>query len=160
MLFLFYSLRCNFLVKGNFQKKFELLEKKIQNINMRFVDIFLKQLKNAKTMKELKLIEKTLLLLEHMDLAQDTDSDSLSKNKKQELLDIDDPNEPAFIQLRFAIRKEDYIWRINSSVLPRSEKEFLLLQIERIEKDNSTDYLQKWELLNSMKKYLPKNLQG
>ncbi len=147
------------VMEGKFQKKKRSLAERIINLpeEMRFN--LIKQLKDSTTMKELYLLEKTLLLSENIKLKQkekDFAADFRKNYKKQE---NEDPSNPIFLQIRFAIMKDDFIWKIKSSNFPTYRKEELIKMIEELDKDQSMDLLKKWQTLNEMKKYIPTDEQ-
>lgn len=152
------------------QEKKKLLEKRIKLLPSRSRENILKQLKNAKNLNDLMLIEKTLNLTEQITLAtkhnkndssfKNTDKNSSQNgnsnkqpNKKEETFDDSGPSN---LQIRFAIKKDDYLWKIRTSSLSRDQKEDLIKIINDLDKDNSLDLLKKWELLKEIEKYIPR----
>lgn len=153
------------------QEKKKLLEKRIKTLPSRSRDNILKQLKDAKNLNDLMLIEKTLNLTEKITLAtkhnkkeenkpnkanENKDNSNASKKDSKTSDEFDDSSGPSNLQIRFAIKRDDYLWKIRMSNLSRDQKQDLIKIIDDLDKDNSLDLLKKWELLNEMKKYIPR----
>lgn len=153
------------------KEKKKLLEKRIKALPSRSRENILKQLENAKNLNDLMLIEKTLNLTDKISLAtkhhkkeskdnkakEKTGNNQANKTKKEEKkVESFDEEGASNLQIRFAIKKDDYIWKIKTSDLPREQKEDLIKVIEDLDKDNALDLLKKWEMLNEMKKYIPR----
>ena len=145
------------------QEKKELLEKRIKTLPSKSRDNILKQLKDAKNLNDLMLIEKTLNLKHNKkeenkpnknDETKDNSNANKQDNNKND--EFDDSSGPSNLQIRFAIKRDDYLWKIRMSNLSRDQKQDLIKIIDDLDKDNSLDLLKKWELLNEMKKYITK----
>ncbi len=142
-------------MEGKFQSKRRALAERIDKLPEYMKLNLTNQLENATTMKELYLLEKTLLLSEKVELKEKEQDFAASFRKNYKQQENEDPSNPMFLQIRFAIMKDDFIWKIKSSNLPTYRKDELIKMLEDLEQDASMDLLKKWQNLNDMKKYIP-----